>query len=192
MKTNATRMLGMFFAMGSAAWAGEASTSATAGSRGYGPGTAAATANYDGNGIGFTKTKANSGSRFNFARGLSVGFDGDGLSLSNSYAFAPQFGPAVGGTMNLHIGLDGQTSVSTGRVESSGDPARQVAVNGSAGSYRGRSQAVSAAHGVTGPRGTVRARTHSAQRRGFRAQRPRFRDRRHGFQRTHGRRMFHR
>ena len=185
MKTNTMKILGMFFTMSSAAWAGEANTSATAGSRGFGPGTAAATANYDGNGIGFTKTQANSGNNLNFARGLSIGFDEDGLSLSHSYAVAPRFGPAIGGTMNLHIGTDGQSSLSTGRVKSSGDPSRRVAVSGSAGSHRGRSQAVSATRGVTGPRGAVRASTHSAQRRGFAS-------RRHGSRRPHGHRRFRR
>jgi hypothetical protein len=142
------------------ALAGEAATSATAGSSGRGPGTAGATATYDGGGIGYTDTQAQSG-RFNFARGLSVGLDQDGLSLSTSYAVAGQRGPAVAGTFNMNIGLDGQVSSSVGRSVAQGDPQRHVSAGGSAGSVWGQPAAVATASGDTGPRGEVRAVTRS-------------------------------
>ncbi|HNO79715.1 MAG TPA: hypothetical protein PKN33_16835, partial [Phycisphaerae bacterium] len=115
-----------------AASAGVANTSATAGSSGWGPGTAAATANYDGDGVGFTKTKASSG-KLNIARGLSVGFDESGLSVSHSYAIAGQTGPAVGGTLNVHIGQDG-VALSGGQSVASQGRTREVNVSGEAGS----------------------------------------------------------
>lgn len=141
--------------------AGQAATSATAGSSGWGPGTAGATAQYNGDGVGYTDTQAQSG-RLNFARGLAVGFDQDSLSLSTSYAVAGQRGPAVAGTFNLDIGLDGQVSSSVGRSVAQGDPQRTVSAGGSAGSHHGLpGTAVATASGHTGPRGEVRAVTRS-------------------------------
>ncbi len=166
MRTNAMRMLfaGMLGGLlATGAWAGESSTSATAGANGRGSGTAAATADYQGNGIGFTKTKARTG-RLNFARGLSVGFDETGLSLSHSYALAGQRGPAVGGTLNLHVGLDGQTSVSGGRVTADGSPERSVTTGGVAGNTGRTPYAASSASGRTAGRGDVQAKTFSRTR----------------------------
>ncbi len=162
MRTFANKMMGlMTFGMAAAmAMAGEASTSATATSGRRGPGTAAATADYDGNGVGLTRTKADSG-RINFARGLSLGFDEDGLSLSTSYALAGRVGPAVGGTFNVHVGLDGKTSTSVGTVVAKGGAARGATVEGLAGADRGRSVAASTASGNTLGGGKVDAWTHS-------------------------------
>lgn len=142
-----------------AAFAGMANTSATAGSDGWGPGTAAATANYDGDGVGFTKTKANSG-KINIARGLSVGFDQTGLSVSHSYAVAGQRGPAVGGTLNVHIGQDG-VALSGGQSVASQGRSRQVNVAGQAGSSGGRPIAAAKASGYASGRGVVNAQTFS-------------------------------
>lgn len=158
------------------ALAGTANTSATAGSGGYGPGTAAATANYDGNGIGFTKTKAQSGN-VNIARGLSVGFDETGLSVSHSYAIAPRRGPAVGGTLNLHVGQHG-VAVSGGQSVASQDRTREVQVSGQAGSNYGRPVATAAASGRTGRRGVVEANTFSRTQ-----ERPRYQRSNYGGQR---------
>lgn len=144
------------------ALAGVAETSATASSTGRGPGVAEATATYDGDGIGMTRTKATSG-RLNIARGLSVGFDADGLTVSNSYALAGRFGPAVGGTFNLHLGLDGKAAVSTGQVTASGDRARSVTAGGAIGETYGRSVNTAHASGATGRRGRVEASTHASE-----------------------------
>jgi hypothetical protein len=142
-------------------------TTASAGSNGRGSGTAAATANYTGDGIGFARTQADTG-KVNFARGLAVGLDENGLSLSNSFAVAPQYGPAIGGTFNVHIGTDGGTTVSTGRVTADGDRNRSVNVGGSAGGNRFNQHSIATASGNTGPRGEVRAETHSVDRPGYR------------------------
>lgn len=151
---------------------GAANTSATAGSDSYGPGTAAAAANYDGNGIGFTKTNARSGN-VNLARGLAVGFDETGLSVSHSYAIAPRRGPGVGGTLNLHVGQQG-VAVSGGRTVASQDRTREVRVSGQAGSNHGRPVATAAASGRTGGRGIVEANTFSRTRERSRYERPRY------------------
>ncbi len=142
-----------------AAFAGVANTSATAGSSGWGPGTAAATANYDGDGVGFTKTKASSG-KLNIARGLSVGFDQSGLSVSHSYAIAGQRGPAVGGTLNVHIGQDG-VALSGGQTVASQGRTREVTASGEAGSVGRRPVATAATSGYASGRGVVNARTFS-------------------------------
>jgi hypothetical protein len=162
-----TLAAGLAFAASHAAFAGDARTSASAGSNGRGPGSAAATAEYDGNGIGFTKTKAASG-KLNIARGLAVGFDEDGLDLSHSYALAPKYGPAFGGTFNMHIGADGRGSIGVGNVSAGGDRERAVSVGGSTGGSRGERPATVWASGTTGPRGTVRASTYAESRESYR------------------------
>ena len=173
MNTKTTTMIAMALCCGwpLSARAGQALTSASAGSTGYGKGRAVATADYIGDGAGFARTKTDSG-RVNLARGLSVGVDESGVSVSASYALAGQVGPAVGGTFNVHVGRDGQTAVSGGRAISQGDSARRVSVGGAAGRAQHRSPyAVSAASGRTGPRGEVAAKTFSRRggdpRRGY-------------------------
>lgn len=165
MKTKliATMTFGMLITSSTLAWAGEASTSATAASNGRRTGTAAATADYDGNGVGFTNTKADSG-RLNFARGISLGFDEDGLSLSTSYAVAPQFGPAAAGTFNMNLGLDGSVSGSTGRTIAEGSRTREVSAGGWTGNNRFNSSAGATVAGNTGPRGRVIAESRSYDR----------------------------
>lgn len=168
MKTNNrwTRYVGLL-SMGCAALAsaGEVSTSATAGSRGYGPGRASATAAYDGNGIGITHTRTRSG-RLNLARGVSIGIDKDGVGLSTSYAVAPQRGPAVAGTFNLHIGADGAVSGSAGRTIAAGDRRRSVNASGSTGRRRfDGSSSTATVSGATGGNGRVFANSQSFDRR---------------------------
>ncbi len=188
-----TGVAAMMMAFPLAALAGSANTSATAGSSGWGPGTAAATANYDGNGIGFSKTQANSG-RVNFARGLSVGLDQTGLSVSHSYAVAGQRGPAVGGTLNVHVGHDG-VALSGGQSTASQGRSREVNVSGQAGS-NGRSPiATAAASGHASGRGVVNARTFSHSNERYDSRRVgsrRFANRRHVSDRTGYRRTMQR
>ena len=146
------------------AWAGQASTSASAGSRGWGLGTAAATANYDGTGPAYTKTRTRSG-QVNLAQGIALGFDRNGLSLSSSYAVAPRRGPAVAGTFNVSIGLDGEVATSVGRTVAGGDRTRTVSAGGGSGSSRKGTPAWATTGGHTGPRGAVRCFTKSNHRR---------------------------
>ena len=135
-------------------WAGQATTSAVAGSPGLGTGTAAATADYRGDGPGYATTQTRSG-RVNLARGIAVGFDRDGLSLSTSYGVAGHIGPAVAGTLSVNIGLNGQVATSIGRTVARGDRARTVSVAGGSGSRRGPARAWATSTGRTGPRGEV-------------------------------------
>jgi len=148
--------------LGLSAFAGQANSSASASSPGWGPGTASATAGYDGGGIGFAQTDTRSG-KVNLAKGLSFGFDEEGLSLSSSFAVAPTLGPAAAGTFNLALGLDGDVSYSVGRTTATGDPYRSVSAGGSAtpGRFGRPGTAVAGVNGRTGPLGRVLARTHS-------------------------------
>ncbi len=102
--------------MAGAAIASDADTSATAGPGRYGTGTAAATAHYEGD-YGFARTDSRTGA-VNLARGVAVGVDEDGISLSLSNALAPRYGPAVATNFSMSIGTDGRVSTSTGRAES--------------------------------------------------------------------------
>jgi hypothetical protein len=111
------------------AHAGTASSSAGAGSSWWGPGTAVATADYDGGGKGFARTDAKSG-RVSTARGVAFGVDEDGMSLSSSYAVAPKLGPALAGTFNLAIGLDGRVAASVGRTVATGGGSREAQAGG--------------------------------------------------------------
>lgn len=138
--------------------AGTAETSASASRGRYGPGTSEATADYNGDGVGFTRTKAHSG-RINLARGLAVGFDANGLSLSHSFALAPSSGPAIGRTISLQLGMDGRGSISRGNVKAEGGSKRSVAVRSGASPRH----AFAEAHGDTGARGRVLADTRSSR-----------------------------
>jgi len=161
---NTRRRIGFFavafLGMPLAVFAGVAETSAGASSNGRGPGTATASAAYNGDGIGAARTSTHSG-KLNIARGLAVGLDEDGLSITHSYALAGKRGKAVGGTLNLHVGRDGETSLSTGSVTASGDRNRAVNVGGAAGSAYRRPIATAQASGSTGSRGRVHAVTNS-------------------------------
>ncbi len=165
MKRDRYMMVSMAVVMGSASslWAGQATTSATAGSRGWGTGWAAATADYRGSGPGYANTQTRSG-QLNLAQGVALGLDRDGLSFSTSYALAPRLGPAVAGTFNLNIGLDGAVATSVGRTVASGDPNRVVSAGGGAGARYGSAPAWATVSGSTGPRGEVRSFTNSQSR----------------------------
>lgn len=152
--------LTVLFALPANVSASDAETSATAGRGGFRPGgQASATARYEGD-IGFARTDTRSG-RVSFARGVAVGVDEDGLSLSVSHAVAPRRGPAVGGTFSLSIGRDGQVARNSGFAVAEGPFEREVAVGGRAGSGRFGSTADGFASGRTDAFGRVRAGSDS-------------------------------
>jgi hypothetical protein len=139
--------------------ASDAETSASAtGGRGT-SGTAAATARYEGD-VGFARTDTRTG-KINLARGVAVGVDEDGVSLSLSLAIAPKNGPAVATNVNLTFNRDGTTAVSTGRSVAAGGTTRTVTVAGRTTATRHDTVATSTAAGHTTNGGTVRAETHS-------------------------------
>lgn len=132
--------------------AAETETSANASSRWGRPGDAGATARYEGD-VGFARTEARSG-RVSTARGVAVGADEHGVSLSISNAVATPLG-AVGTTFNLSIGPDG-VSASRGAAVSVGGRERGVAVGGATDS-RGVRPAQAISRGFTRGGGVVRA-----------------------------------
>ncbi|MCG8405471.1 MAG: hypothetical protein MI923_09760 [Phycisphaerales bacterium] len=140
------------------AFAGEASTSASAGSNGFGPGTATATAGYNGGGRGYARTQTRSG-HVNFGRGVAFGIDRNGVSFSSSHAIAGRFGPAVARNFNMTIGFDGRVSRSSGTTVAGGSATRQAQAGGFARAVRGNPTSASTVSGRTGPRGFVQART---------------------------------
>jgi len=142
--------------------ASDAQTSATAGSSRYNRnGAAQASARYDGD-FGFARTDTRSGSTSS-ARGVAVGVDESGLSLSVSNAFASRGGPAVATTYNISIGRDGRVSRSGGMSVADGPIHRSAAAGGSVGTGRHGRNATAYASGRTGRHGRVQARTDSNQ-----------------------------
>lgn len=160
MKHAAAAMIGCIAA--TTAWAGEASTSASA-TNGYGhPGAASATANYDGTGgPGFAQTRTDTTGGLSIGRGLAVGFDQDGLDVSFSHALAPQVGPAYAGTFNMSIGTNGQVSSSYGGTLAQGGSVRTAEAGGSTSSDWRGANAQAAASGNTAPGGRVDSWTQS-------------------------------
>lgn len=147
------------------AWASEAQTSATAGRNGgRGSGTAAASARYEGD-QGFARTDTRSGA-VNLARGVAVGVDEDGLSLSISGAIAAPNSPAVATTLNITINRDGQVATSSGVSIADGPSQRSATAGGATGSGRIAPTATAAASGRTDARGRVDASTRSHVGRG--------------------------
>ena len=136
----------------------EGDTSAKGGRTGGRNGTAAATARYSGD-IGFARTDSRSGV-LNLARGVAVGVDEHGLSLSVSNALAPRRGPAIATNFNVSIGTNGDVSHSAGVAIASGSRHRSVAAGGTATTAQGGRNAVFAS-GATGASGRVRALTDS-------------------------------
>ena len=108
--------------------ASDAETSAQASDGAGHSGTATATARYAGD-VGFARTDTRSG-RVNLARGVAVGVDEDGLTLSVSLAVAPQRGPAVATNFNLSLGRNGAAAVSVGRSVAQGGATRTVTASG--------------------------------------------------------------
>ena len=145
-------------------FASDAETSASAGST-RGSDTAMATARYAGD-VGFARTNTRTG-RINLARGVAVGVDENGLSLSLSSAIAPRSGPALATNFNFSIGRDGQTSTSVGTAIASGSRDRTVSAGGSTTTQR-NGTTMSMASGRTGRGGTVQAHTESHSTRGLR------------------------
>jgi len=146
------------------ALASDAETSATAGSNRLQPnGTAQAAARYEGD-RGFARTQSRSGP-VNLARGVAVGVDERGLSLSVSQAVAPQAGPALAANFNMSIGMDGRVSGSTGLALSEGPLYRSASAGGRAGTGRVSPAAVSYASGKSDPNGRVTASTRAYESR---------------------------
>ena len=144
------------------AWAGQASSNASATSNPFGPGTATAGAAYTGGGQGWARTNTRSGNNLNFGQGISFGVDpATGVSFSASNAVAPRFGPAMASNFNLSIGLDGSVANSGGLSVANGGLSRNVHAGGFAGTNHGGSVAGSTAGGDTGRFGSVHARTYS-------------------------------
>ncbi len=142
-------------------FAGEASTSATAGSNGgRRPGTAGATASYVGEGPGLARTTTRSGN-VNYGRGVAFGVDDDGVSFSVSQALAGRVGPAIASTFNISLGFDGQVSASNGWSVADHSRTRTVNAGGFARSDRGNTISGATAGGSTGRFGTVKAKTES-------------------------------
>lgn len=144
---------------GNAVFASEAQTSATAGGGLGRAGTAAATARYEGD-RGFARTDTKTG-KVNLARGVAVGVDEDGLTLSISTAIAPKNGPALATNFNLSIGRDGDVGGSVGHAVALGGLQREVSAGGGAQTNGHNPVAVSQAGGRTVLGGIVRANSRS-------------------------------
>jgi len=142
------------------ALASEAETSASAGNSRYQRnGTATATARYEGD-LGFARTNSRSGP-VSSARGVAVGFDESGLSLSVSNAIAPRLGAAIATTFNLSIDRDGHVSGSTGLSVARGPLYRSATAGGRVGTGRHGNAATAFASGKTDRFGRVQATTRS-------------------------------
>ncbi len=164
MKRNSilTAATAMMTLMTTSAFASDAATSATAGSNRYHRnGTAQATAHYDGI-LGFARTDTQSGS-VNLARGVAVGVDQSGLSLSVSNAIAPRFGPALAISFNLSIDRDGRVSRSLGTTVADGPIQRSATAGGRVSTGRHGNAATAFASGKTDRFGRVSAKTDSKQ-----------------------------
>lgn len=158
--SNCFLMIGGTLMAVNTAWAGEAATSASAGSNGSRQGTASATATYTGDGRGFTQTSARSGP-VSIGRGIAYGVDRNGITFSASHAVASRFGPAIASTLNITIGRDGSVAHSTGLTIAGRDRTRVAQAGGFAGVTRSGSTVGATAGGHTGVRGLVRATTAS-------------------------------
>ena len=154
-------MLGGWLLVVNACWAGEAATTASAGSNGSRTGSASASASYTGDGRGFAQTSTRSGP-VSVGRGIAYGVDRDGITFSASHAVASRFGPAVASSLNITIGRDGSVAHSTGLSIAGGDRTRVANAGGFAANHRGSGATAGAtAGGHTGVRGRVQAMTDS-------------------------------
>lgn len=141
----------------------EAATQASVTSGRGGSGSAMATAEYEGV-VGLARTRTETG-KVTLARGLAVGLDEDGLSVSFSHGVASRRGPAYAGTFNLAINTDGQVSGSYGGVLSRGGSSRSATAGGEVQAARRGGSATAFATGHTQGGGSVKANTQSYQRR---------------------------
>lgn len=143
------------------ALASDAESSASAASNSFRRnGTADASASYDGR-VGFARTQSRSGA-VNAARGVAVGVDKNGLSLSVSNAVAPRLGPAVATNFNVSIGRDGEVSHSGGISVADSPIKRSVTAGGATGTGFRTPTATSFASGKTDRFGRVDAHTNAA------------------------------
>lgn len=161
----AMRMIGAVLgglALSGMALASEAQTSAGV-SKGplVGGNSATATARYEGK-VGFARSDTNSG-RIDTARGVAVGVDKNGLTLSVSNAVAAKVGPAVATSFNLSIGRDGEVSKSTGVSIARGVLGKEASAGGRATAERRDTGSAAWAAGRA-PLGRVIAQTRSASR----------------------------
>lgn len=141
------------------ALASDAETTASAtGGRGR-TGSATATAHYEGD-VGFARADTRTGA-VNVARGVAVGVDENGLSLSLSLALAPLGGPALATNLNFSLGTNGEVATSIGNVVASGGINRAVTVGGRSSATPYGASATSLASGSTRGGGIVRAVTRS-------------------------------
>jgi len=138
-------------------FASEAETSAQANNSIYGNSGASATARYEGD-VGFANTRTRSG-EVSIARGVAVGVDEDGISLSASHAVSNRSGVGLAGNFNMTIGRDGQVAVSGGNTLSLGRRGQSADAGGATGTSRRGPTAVSSAGGSTDDRGTVSTNT---------------------------------
>jgi hypothetical protein len=135
--------------------ASDAETTASATGNRYGPGTATGTSRYFGD-VGFARTDTRSGD-VNVARSVAVGADENGMSLSVSWAVAPNRGPALASNLNMTIGRDGQVATSGGLSIAQGGISRTASVGGATGVGPAGPVATSTAGGQTIGGGIVRA-----------------------------------
>jgi len=153
-------MLGLGL-LASQALGSEARTSAGAGSGRA----ASATASYQGT-AGFAHAESRDGP-VSLARGVAVGVDEHGVSLSVSNAIAGRFGPAVATSFNLTIGTDGSVAHGQSRVIAEGPLSRSARAGGQTGIRPGRPASASAwGGGRTDRFGRVRVSAHSSSRPG--------------------------
>ncbi len=139
--------------------ASDAETSAAATSGRGRTGTATATARYEGD-VGFARTDTRTGA-VNVARGVAIGVDEDGISLSVSLAVAPQRGPAYATNFNLSFDTNGDSAASFGTAIATGGTRRTITAGGRAGGTGFQPVSSSMAGGTTHNDGIVRAITHS-------------------------------
>ena len=133
--------------------AAETNSHAAAGHDGYGNRRAEAAAGYDG-ALGFARTRTHTGP-ISTARGVALGLDEDGLSLSLSHAISGPFGRSAARNLNLSIGMNGQVAVSRGSADSNGSRGSSAYAGGGSGVCDGRTVAYGDAGGTTDRNGGV-------------------------------------
>ena len=147
------------------AMASEASTSALTGSDAFGNRRAEASAQYDGD-FGFANTRTTTG-HVSTARGVALGVDEDGLSLSVSNAVSVG-NQSAANNLNLSIGTNGGVAISGGRSNASGPLQHSAAAGGGSSIQHG----IPSAHAITDassdPFGTASGKSFTKTTRGIR------------------------
>lgn len=157
----ATSMVLAGLVISAVALAGEAQTSAEAGRGLLRKGDARATAHYEGK-AGFAQTASHSG-RVNTARGVAVGVDKQGMTLSVSNAIAPKLGPAVAVNFNIAIDRDGDVTRSRSIAVARGPLFKKVSAGGEVRNER-RNDSTTSYAGGKAPLGHVRVISKSNSR----------------------------